>query len=545
MSFTVAAMNAAPIWFISIVPLVLVLIGLILLVLGIRGSPRLSEPHCAKCGYDLRVLNFASSEPKRCSECGGRPQRAGGGDFRPLCQASATDSIGDEHDCGRRAGAVRRQAVSGRGSGPNNPNRSTRTILTSLPGTVSTPWDWQELERRLAAGNLSAAETDAAFDVLIAYLKQERAAGKPQQPLNWAGGFINKGISSGRASQPKVLALSQAYYSPPKVSTPSAARVGQEIKLEVDCNDNPWNIEKAQKVWALKSVVVGGTQELQPRDAYPNGAAATNRDRFSGTSYGNLHANLTHSLPPGEYELTFTFDMGVIAPGATLRGIDGRPGSVEKWPAPLATWQAVVKQKITIVGRADPLVALVTDPALDPLKGNPLGVDEAILRAATGGAQLVIKWKAMPDRPSLPLSYKVAMVMDGQRIPCGGFLMGPRITSGNTSESLIKQKLPDDLKTIDLVFTPDPAAAEQIIGIDRIWGGTFEIKGVPVARYDLEPGKQGTARPVIDPQYEDGRAVRPANRTAGARPHHLCDFLTSAHAVFPCASIVHTSGSSQ
>src|ERR1700691_2515906 len=32
------------------------------------GVPKLTEPHCAKCGYDLRT--YTAEPPTRCSECG-------------------------------------------------------------------------------------------------------------------------------------------------------------------------------------------------------------------------------------------------------------------------------------------------------------------------------------------------------------------------------------------------------------------------------------------------------------------------------------------
>src|SRR4051794_15983493 len=47
---------------------VLIPLGIALAIRGFSGTPALSEPKCARCGYDLR--GFTGAPPTRCSECG-------------------------------------------------------------------------------------------------------------------------------------------------------------------------------------------------------------------------------------------------------------------------------------------------------------------------------------------------------------------------------------------------------------------------------------------------------------------------------------------
>ena len=57
--------------------------GMILLVRGMRGVPSLSEPRCAKCGYDLR--GSAGAPAGVCPECGAdltKPRAVRWGDYR-------------------------------------------------------------------------------------------------------------------------------------------------------------------------------------------------------------------------------------------------------------------------------------------------------------------------------------------------------------------------------------------------------------------------------------------------------------------------------
>src|SRR5688500_9363773 len=69
----------------ALLPLVAVamsVFGLVWLTLGVRGKPIFSSPRCAKCGYDLRNMQFMPPETVgNCPECGNDLAAAGGVTF--------------------------------------------------------------------------------------------------------------------------------------------------------------------------------------------------------------------------------------------------------------------------------------------------------------------------------------------------------------------------------------------------------------------------------------------------------------------------------
>src|SRR5439155_4789923 len=90
--------------------------------------------------------------------------------------------------------------------------------------------------------------------------------------------------------------------------------------------------------------------------------------------------------------------------------------------------------------------------------------------------------------------------IDGNRVPCSfdvflrlagvEYPIGFHVVTGNRSMSTEHSKdfpsLPADLRTADLIFRPNPAHAEGVAGIDRVWGGTVKLSNLPLQRYDLE-----------------------------------------------------------
>jgi hypothetical protein len=181
--------------------------------------------------------------------------------------------------------------------------------------------------------------------------------------------------------------------------------------------------------------------------------------------------------------------MGTVPEGVMMRGLDGRPGTVDKWPTPFTTWQATFKQKITIVPADQSIVELVTDPALDPFKKVTFGVQQAGARLSSGGVQIAITW-SHADAADPPLSYRVTVIAGDQKIDFGSIFTGK--TEANSSTSSLGsprsiKSLPPDVKSIDVLLTPDPKNAERFVGVERIWGVEHKIENVKLERFDLQP----------------------------------------------------------
>src|SRR5215218_519894 len=56
--------------FLMLVAVAITVIAIVMITLGVRGRPLFALPRCRKCGYDLRNMQFMSSEIGNCPECG-------------------------------------------------------------------------------------------------------------------------------------------------------------------------------------------------------------------------------------------------------------------------------------------------------------------------------------------------------------------------------------------------------------------------------------------------------------------------------------------
>jgi hypothetical protein len=476
-----------------------VIAGAVVIALGIRGRAVFASPRCAKCSYDLRAVNFLTQQVGSCPECGadlGQPAAVTFGQLQrrpsmiiagviialsPLLLMVLLVMV---------PRAVIRPAVGAQASKA----RTTPALITSLATTLNQPWDWQELERRLGAGSLTTADVDAVVNVLINDIAAKRAAGQRPQPVHWAERFLKPAVSSGALSPAVLKSLCQTYYGDaPQIRSRSRVRQNQPMDLEFDL-EGPWNLPGMQVCWSLKQVQADDGSVLTLTHAYDqrSATARSNPDRFSGTNRGgDVRAQLAQALSPGEHELSFTFDMGTVVENTTFVGLDGNPGTADKWPSPISTWQSIVKQKVQVVTQDQSVIDVITDPKQDPLQKVTLNVEQALTRPHTRGVEIVIKWAAS-DHADPPISYRVTLVAGDQKIDFGRVFTGRTGTSRSTSSmsgmKMVKTLAPE-VKSIDLLFTPDPEGAERFVGVERIWGGEYKIENVKLERYELEEDK--------------------------------------------------------
>lgn len=485
----------------SLLPLlviVLFFVGLVLAVIGFRGRPVFTTPRCARCQYDLRTLNFLEGTADRCPECGSELGIAGNVSF------------------GRLKGwpkmiiwgllmmilpwgllfaaffAIRPTTVMVAGGSPiPSASTSTATLLAGLPSTIDQPWNWQELERRLKIpGTLSTAEVDQALAALSADVTAKRAKGQPVTWLPWSGSFVANVLKVSAGSPEAREAFLQVYFAEsPTVAFRDRVRVNTPLLVRLSRRHDA-NLNDVTQCWALRSVQVDGKTMLRPEDRYnSNTPTASHPDRFSSQQASNIDLKLPQTLAPGEHELLFTFDLGIVSNPVTFRGLDGRPGTFDKWPNPLSHWQATVKHKLTVVPEGKPVVDLETDAALDPSKsGTTLAIGEALVRPASNGVQLAISWTRGEKIPNPAYSYRVEVAAGKITIPYGRFHWSPY--DGNGSYQHITDRcdtapLPPEVKHVDIRLTPDPTIAEDNVELQRIWGKPIEFLNVPLQRYDL------------------------------------------------------------
>src|ERR1700722_3298794 len=173
--------------------------------------PKLTEPHCAKCGYDLR--GYTVEPPTRCSECGsdltekdavrwGEMQRPRGAMIWLIVSMALLMPL-------LTLGLLKRATIRPMPMvGPAAlPAASNQNLLASLPQNLQQPWTWQELDRRLLNGSMSNSGGAGAIDTLIADLNKQ----KQPQPLTWSGSFVTHAIGKGAISNAQYSRLAQAF----------------------------------------------------------------------------------------------------------------------------------------------------------------------------------------------------------------------------------------------------------------------------------------------------------------------------------------------
>ena len=508
----------SPVLFLAWLPVVIVIVsvlGLALLVLGVRGQPIFSSPRCAKCGYDLRNVQFMSNDAAavgNCPECGNDLARIGAVTFgkwqrQPrrivwgavLLVLPWVLAIGLVVVVRSRARYTTTTTVTT--VGPQaKAQMTTPALLGSLKTTANQPWDWQELERRMQNGQLTPADVDAALAILTADIAAARAKTGNRQPIHWADDFVKAAVAGGNASAQQVNALAQAFYSPdPAYKMRSRAREGEPFGVTLNLYE-PWDLPGMRQVWSLADITADGTTKLVPQKRVPGGRRAQtppapmHPDELSGTPNTGSEVELVvpHALPRGEHEITITRDVGIVAANATMRGLDGKPGTPDKWPSPPAQWRSVVKRKLTIVPKDASVFDVVTDPNADPFKNGKLVVKQALVRPSTRGVEVVLEFD---DNPKLApvLSYKVWISAGGEKLDYGMLVIGTSARGGihtQTSAKAFKQLSPD-VTNVDLLFEVDEKAAEPYLGIEQIWGKPHVIQNVKLQRFDLSPNANG------------------------------------------------------
>lgn len=467
--------------FVLLLLLIVFLLGLGLLVRGWRGMPMLSEPRCAKCDYDLR--GFAGRPPTVCTECGSdlaRPHaiRWGKHQRRPrlMWAGAAMAGVPLLVIAAISVGAFSRARLG-------QASRSNAAVISALSTTANQPWDWQELQRRHAAGRLTDAEVAQAVEHLIASLAASPTPGG--QPLHWAEAPLRQFDQSGAIADEQYVRLAQAFYgTKPTIHLGPSLRQGSTPRFRVDFG-GPWNLPGVEAAKALRAVKTADGRALALAPEYDDrpDAASSDADQFSAAGHGDLAGKLKLDLPPGEHTLTFVLDAGVLKEGTLPEIVQGRPGQARHWPQTRARWTMEVPVKVTVVPPDQSPIELVNDPLLDPQKAGGIKVKRAGVIRTGMGPRLKVELEV--GRLTVPISFDVIVKVAGEEIRIGRHVSSGDGRSWTTELAHTFTALPPEVRALDVTLRPNPAHAEELPGIGRIWGGTIELRNVPLQRHDL------------------------------------------------------------
>jgi hypothetical protein len=137
-----------------------------------------------------------------------------------------------------------------------------RLVSNRLPNQVDAPWVWQELERRLAKGQLNADQADAAVTELIAYMNQTQPKGW-NRPLAWQKGFVGAAIQSKLVSDEVLFNFCDAFFGARPIVQPMIGMTWSQPGFRVQAEyGNPWSTDSGLGIvllWHVKQVQLDGS----------------------------------------------------------------------------------------------------------------------------------------------------------------------------------------------------------------------------------------------------------------------------------------------
>ncbi len=469
------------------------IVGVIFVYRGIRGVPVLSDPKCTRCGYDLRWIKPDVNVV--CPECGSdltarRAIRFAEYQRRPrlifiglgLMAAAVIAPIGLQ----LLAARSRPRAVSATPA-----SLPTSKLIANLATTASQPWDWQELERRLNAGQLSKRDTAAAIDQLIKHMQTKPDGWRG--PLHWADSFLSAADRSGSISDEQFGRVAIAFFGPqPVVNVHGRVRQAQPFEFEIR-SGTTWDLLKLKLMLALSRLTLDGTRQIEIREPHQATTRPAAPDQLSGTAYWPISGRIFTEIPPGKHNLVFEIDTGLHDGSRPFKTGDiNRPGQAKRWPKTRHRWSTTVTVPIEVVASDRQAIELLTDEKLDPLKNGQLSVAAKLFaRSETKSVlELAIREKGL----GVPIASEVVAKIAGREVRRGMYCVDPSGLRRYDERGEIDRPAPE-ITMIDVILTPSVEMAERDTFYDRIWGKEMVFQNVPLQREDLEEAVEAPATP--------------------------------------------------
>jgi hypothetical protein len=483
------------------------IVAMMLLALGLRGNVRFTPPRCACCGYDLRTIDLNDVAMKTCPECGAALVYADAINFgvrvmrhgmllaglSVLTASGAAFAIWYFLPSPPAAVVVRQGAQTPAPKialpSPILPPApaTTQNLLAQLKENPNDRGTWSEIRTRIENGSLSAAELDSVVTILTNAVKASNDP-KPHMLLGELEFALRAPAVHERLSPTAIQKYYEATTAIPKII--SRRRANQ--------TNVPFMYQYSPIYSALKGSVIclalrqikGDNGKILFPPAQATGSSRVDADRVSDSSVfsGIGHQLVLHGpFDTGDHEFEFMFDFGVVAEGTVFHGAEGKPGTKDKWPHPLCTWERTVRHTFTIVPDDQPVMDAITDPARDPFKTFDFGITDVVVRSINGDRKdIVIRWNPN-ERPSIPLSYQILVDAGGSTIDFGSLGgVEPRMSMPQEWHRPVPSRtLGDEVESIGIHFVVDPRVAAGSIACEQYWNVPHDIPNIKLRRDDL------------------------------------------------------------
>ncbi len=425
----------------------LLLIGLALTVIAIRGKLIHRGPHCRACRFDLAGVQG------RCPECGAvldspRAVREGLRKTRPrLLALGAVLSL-----CSISAGGA---LAWGRAKGFNwNTLKPSwlliRELNTTSPSTSNAAMS--ELYSRLSSNSLAP---DRATRIMLFALDRQ-----PDPNATWAvswSDFLETCRVRGMMSPEQVLSYAKSAASTSVESRPRIA-VGDNlvVRVRVAANRIGQSSKLRLTVQQFETVVAG-------RVVSKGGGGGSLGLGIGGS--GTIGSQFKVPGPPGAHTLTTTWKFGMT------------DGASE---APIATWEQSFEVPFDALPEGTPTVTVVNDDSFRAAIESSLTVTQCEVGSLSGDQRYVNGMINLQGTP-VGLAYDVFWAApDGSKQWKVGQVSFPA-NSGGAGYGL-GGFVPADfnLPEVDVILRPSVRAATETTNIFEIWGGEIRRRGVPV-----------------------------------------------------------------
>lgn len=477
--------------FISLLPVIVIdvlfLLGLVLLVRGIRGEADLSFPTCAACQYDLRGRDLMALTA--CPECGHsltepravlfgryrrRPRMAMVGlvmIFVPIMLVSTWYYFTLlRSQQAMQAARAQWTAAAAANTPMSVVSQTTAELLQLLSQDLFQPWVWNELMTRHETGHMDDGEVAAVVDLVITYLQGQAALSAPFPSRE----FIAAVIRAQRVTPEQLMRLIQASGSRQfevkmRRSVRSTALAGFTIRS--------LNLTEIPGLATLISV----DQVLLDGDPIEFSGLGGRDQPVSAYGAGPLSGQFNIKAEPGPHQLTFC--VGVRWMEEQWRA---KTWSRENPPPFLNQTAQRLNAEVEILPVNETVVKLRgDDPELAQSIRRSIRVRE--LRLSPVGRNLKADlFLTFSENSPVLLSFDVFIVYDGREVRLGCFNAGqalnPRTRSGPPLFITHLSDFPDSIESVDVVLRPNVLAVERLFNIDEIWGEEIVYENVPVVR---------------------------------------------------------------
>lgn len=340
-----------------------------------------------------------------------------------------------------------------------------KLVSKYLPPRVQEPWVWDELEKRLAADDMTREQVAQAIDTWIVELEQSQF-----RHISWQRRFLVAARKADLIEGTQLIELHRAFLEKPEIETERLRESNKQVEFDVDiqhirADELPYDI-----VWDVTNVEVDGVK-MQYKIKHRS------QHGFAGT--------IAKDLTAGKHKLAVQLKLAFVDRDR-LVGLNFQSLDSTSWPKTVKVWEETIESTYDVYEDAKPVIKLVDDPKQNPSQF----INPKLIVQNDGDKKKLILEISIRDAP-ISCSFQCSVHIDEKQYALGTKYVAHTGSSthsngGQRSVSIDPADLPSDIETANVILVPDPSLVFRLSGVEEIWGKEIVIPAVPIKRYDLE-----------------------------------------------------------